>query len=129
VKTIVNQPIPCPISTNCVRVEGYWIPRGELDIRSSDKYILTTSIRRNLKDIARIVSAGKLPVLIQGATSVGKTSLIQYLADSSGNQCYRINNHQHTDLQEYIGSYQSDKNGKLIFAEGFLRLVQHSLQN
>lgn len=75
-------------------------------------------MRRNLKDIARIVSAGKLPILIQGETSVGKTSLIQYLADATGNTCYRINNHQHTDLQEYVGSYQSDVNGKLVFTEG-----------
>ena len=87
-------------------------------IISSLQYILTKSIRRNLKDIARIVSAGKLPILIQGETSVGKTSLIQYLAQVTGNRCYRINNHQHTDLQEYIGSYQSDDHGKLVFTEG-----------
>lgn len=82
------------------------------------QYILTSSIRRNLKDLARIVSAGKLPILIQGETSVGKTSLIQYLAHMTGNNCFRINNHQHTDLQEYAGSYQSDQNGKLVFTEG-----------
>lgn len=99
-------------------MEGYWIPCGDLEKKVPEKYILTSSIRRNLKDISRIVSAGKLPILIQGATSVGKTSLIQYLAECSGNRCYRINNHQHTDLQEYIGSYQSDSNGKLVFAEG-----------
>lgn len=101
-----------------MNVEGYWIPCGDLERKVPENYILTSSIRRNLKDISRIISAGKLPILIQGATSVGKTSLIQYIAECSGNRCYRINNHQHTDLQEYIGSYQSDSNGKLVFAEG-----------
>lgn len=60
----------------------------------------------------------KLPVLIQGETSVGKTSLIQWLAKASGNHCVRINNHEHTDIQEYLGCYTSDENGKLVFKEG-----------
>jgi midasin len=32
----------------------------------------------------------------------------------------RINNHEHTDIQEYIGSYIPDKDGKLKFQEGAL---------
>lgn len=58
------------------------------------------------------------PVLIQGETSVGKTSLIRWLAAATGNQCVRINNHEHTDIQEYIGCYSSDDRGKLVFKEG-----------
>lgn len=57
-------------------------------------------------------------MLIQGETSVGKTSLIRWLATATGNQCVRINNHEHTDIQEYIGCYSSDDRGKLIFQEG-----------
>jgi midasin len=79
---------------------------------------VTPSIRRNLRDLVRIVSAGKLPVLVEGETSVGKTSLISFLGALSGNSVYRINNHQHTDLQEYVGSYQPDPDGKLVFTEG-----------
>jgi len=59
------------------------------------------------------VSYGKYPILIQGETSTGKTSLIRYLAALTGNKVVRINNHEHTDLQEYIGSYASDKEGEL----------------
>lgn len=33
---------------------------------------------------------------------------------------FRINNHEHTDLQEYIGSYVPDENGRLVFVEGAL---------
>ena len=82
------------------------------------QYIITQSVRRNLRDLVRVVSIGRHPVLLQGETSVGKTSLITYLAKASGNYCVRINNHEHTDLQEYIGSYSADENGRLVFQEG-----------
>lgn len=61
-------------------------------------------------------------MLIQGETSVGKTSLISYLAKLSGNKCVRINNHEHTDIQEYIGCYGADSNGNLVFKEGKLEV-------
>ena len=57
-------------------------------------------------------------MLLQGETSVGKTSLIQWLARSTGNLCVRINNHEHTDMQEYVGCYAADHTGKLVFKEG-----------
>jgi midasin len=87
------------------------------------QYILTPSVRRNLCDLVRIVSIGRHPVLLQGETSVGKTSLITYLGKASGNLCVRINNHEHTDLQEYIGSYSADEQGHLVFREGRLLFV------
>lgn len=73
-----------------------------------------------MRDVARVVSIGKMPLLLQGDTSVGKTSLITYLAKASGHECVRINNHEHTDLQEYVGSYVADENGTLVFKEGIL---------
>ena len=60
----------------------------------------------------------RYPVLLQGPTSVGKTSLINWLAQASGNVCVRINNHEHTDLQEYVGCYAASETGKLVFKEG-----------
>lgn len=105
---------------NYLLFEGHWIPQGKLEINIPEEYILTPTVRKNLRDIARIISLGRLPVLLQGDTSVGKTSLITYIAKASGNYCVRINNHEHTDLQEYIGSYATDANGKLVFKEGVL---------
>ncbi len=32
----------------------------------------------------------------------------------------RINNHEHTDIAEYMGSYVSDESGRLVFREGLL---------
>ncbi|KAH0085237.1 midasin, partial [Aureobasidium melanogenum] len=56
----------------------------------------------------------------QGPTSAGKTSMIEYLANKSGNKFVRINNHEHTDLQEYLGTYVSGSDGRLQFQEGVL---------
>lgn len=85
-----------------------------------EKYILTKSVKENLRNVARAILMKKCPVLLQGPTSSGKTSLVRYLAAISGREFVRINNHEHTDLQEYLGSYVSDTNGKLVFREGVL---------
>ncbi|XP_061609171.1 midasin isoform X3 [Phyllopteryx taeniolatus] len=116
----LNQPIAAPLGQPCLAVEGYWVSQGELEPTLDPSYILTASVKLNLRDLARVVSAGTHPVLIQGETSVGKTSLIHWLATATGNQCVRINNHEHTDIQEYIGCYSSNDKGKLVFAEGIL---------
>jgi midasin len=39
-------------------------------------------------------------------------------AKCTGHKFIRINNHEHTDIQEYIGSYVSDETGRLVFQEG-----------
>ncbi|KAM6905784.1 midasin isoform 2-T2 [Lycodopsis pacificus] len=116
----LKHPIPAPSGRPCVDVEGYWVSQGEMEPALDPSYILTASVKLNLRDLARVVSAGTHPVLIQGETSVGKTSLIRWLAAATGNQCVRINNHEHTDIQEYIGCYSSDDKGKLVFKEGVL---------
>lgn len=71
-------------------------------------------------NLTRATAGGKFPVLIQGPTSSGKTSMINYLAKKTGYKFVRINNHEHTDLQEYLGSYVSNAEGKLAFQEGVL---------
>ncbi|KAM4771043.1 midasin [Rhinophrynus dorsalis] len=120
IKSLLKQPLPEPHGGRFVQIEGYWIPVGDKDPAIDETYILTSSVNLNLRDLVRVVSAGTHPVLIQGETSVGKTSLIRWLACASGNQCVRINNHEHTDIQEYIGCYTSDVSGKLVFKEGVL---------
>ncbi|XP_058826762.1 midasin [Topomyia yanbarensis] len=116
----ISHQIPKPSQGEQLNFEGYWIEKGPKEVQECESYILTSSVRSNLRDLARIVSIGKLPVLLQGPTSAGKTSLIEYIAKRSGNVCLRINNHEHTDLQEYIGTYVADVTGKLSFKEGVL---------
>ncbi|XP_022106859.1 midasin-like [Acanthaster planci] len=120
IKGVLGQPIPPPATGSHVKVEGYWIATGDREPQRQKGYVITPSVRANLRDLSRIVSAGTLPVLLQGETSVGKTSLIQYLALATGNHCVRVNNHEHTDLQEYVGFYAADEMGKLVFKEGVL---------
>ena len=87
-----------------------------MPIAENKKYILTPSVRIHLTNLARIIMA-KRPVLLQGPTSSGKTSMVEYLAGCTGHRFVRINNHHTTDLQEYFGTYISDKRGKLFFQE------------
>ncbi|KAK6953201.1 hypothetical protein Daesc_005501 [Daldinia eschscholtzii] len=98
----------------------YWLLRGEETPIERTDYIITPYIERNLLNLVRATSTRRFPILIQGPTSAGKTSMIEYLANFSGNKFVRINNHEHTDLQEYLGTYISDADGKLRFQEGLL---------
>jgi len=76
--------------------------------------------------MSAVVVCSRLPVLLQGETSVGKTSLITYLARITGNRCHRINNHEHTDIQEYLGCYTaSERSGRLVFNYGDLNTLIH----
>ncbi|KAJ3293693.1 AAA ATPase midasin [Borealophlyctis nickersoniae] len=105
-----------------VLVDCFWLERGSLDIPLDleDTYVLTPSVEGNLSNLARAVMSRRYPVLIQGPTSAGKTSMVEYLAKRTGHRFVRINNHEHTDLQEYLGSYVSDEKGTLVFQEGVL---------
>lgn len=64
-KTILNQPIPKPQNDYYLQFEGYWVRKGSIEPSSPGDYILTGSVRKNLKDLVRVVSIGKLPVLLQ----------------------------------------------------------------
>jgi midasin len=46
--------------------------------------------------------------------------MIEYLAARTGHRCIRINNHEHTDTQEYIGGYTTTSEGLLEFRDGLL---------
>ncbi|KAH7408502.1 hypothetical protein DE146DRAFT_675536 [Phaeosphaeria sp. MPI-PUGE-AT-0046c] len=98
----------------------YWLRRGAQLVEDQSHYIITPFVQRNMNNLIRAASTRRYPVLIQGPTSSGKTSMIEYLAKKSGNKFVRINNHEHTDLQEYLGSYISGVDGKLVFQEGIL---------
>ena len=103
-----------------VFVSGFWVKKGVLKPRPQPMYILTDTVEQNLRDLARIVSLCDQPVLVQGDTSVCKTSLVTYLANITGNTVVGINNHEHTNIHEYIGSYTSDSSGMLVFKLGVI---------
>ncbi|KAF5706676.1 midasin (AAA ATPase) [Fusarium globosum] len=102
------------------RDRQYWLFQGSETPIEREDYIITPYVERNLLNLVRATSTRRFPILIQGPTSAGKTSMIEYLANFTGNKFVRINNHEHTDLQEYLGTYISGSDGKLRFQEGIL---------
>ncbi|KAH9386428.1 midasin [Nematocida major] len=76
--------------------------RGEM--LSTSEYIITPQAREYVAEIESAISTGTA-VLLEGTTSVGKTSLIKYMAQSRGRKVVRINNHEHTDITEYLGTF------------------------
>ncbi|GAV80132.1 AAA_5 domain-containing protein [Cephalotus follicularis] len=109
-----NEPRPIPFGC-------YLTVKENLESNNFLKnYVITDSVERHLRNLSRAIFIRRYPVLLQGPTSSGKTSLVQYLADLTGHRFVRINNHEHTDLQEYLGSYITDSGGKLVFNEGVL---------
>ncbi|KAM3408334.1 hypothetical protein ACQJBY_001473 [Aegilops geniculata] len=120
VSLLLNGRVPPSISFADYFVEK---PKQLNDSESDEflsSYVLTSSVTEHIVNLARAVYIKRYPVLLQGPTSSGKTSLVRYLAAKTGHEFVRINNHEHTDLQEYLGTYVPDSHGKLQFQEGAL---------
>ena len=106
-----------------VEFEGFWIDAGNFEEQKKTpdgRFVMTPTVRTRLQDVARAVSYNSSPILLQGPTSAGKTSLVAHLASKAGYRYIRINNHEHTDIQEYMGSYASGEDGRICFKEGLL---------
>ncbi|EZF71748.1 hypothetical protein H105_06009 [Trichophyton soudanense CBS 452.61] len=103
-----------------VQYKHYWMQKGDFPPESQSHYIITPFIERNLMNLVRASSTRRFPILLQGPTSSGKTSMVEHLAKLSGNRFVRINNHEHTDLQEYLGSYATSEDGTLKYQDGVL---------
>ncbi|KAK7436551.1 AAA ATPase midasin [Stygiomarasmius scandens] len=88
-----------------VKFGSFFLEKGPLPPDPVDEHIMTPSVEMKLIDLARIILTRRFPVLIEGPTSSSKTSSIEYLAKRTGHHFVRINNHEHTDIQEYISSY------------------------
>jgi midasin len=99
--------------------DGMWMRKGpDWGRLAAPNLVLTKSCQLYLRNMARAAAPHKYPILLQGPTSAGKTSMIEYLAAVTGHCFVRINNHAHTDVQEYLGAYVSDEHGRLVFQEG-----------
>ena len=121
-----------------VKVGDFWLPAGPLHDPAAEAaallpggkgggppptplpppFVVTPSVARSLNALARAASMRRYPILLQGPTSAGKTSLVAHLAASTGHPCVRINNHDQTDLADYLGTYRSGPSGRLEFCEG-----------
>lgn len=120
-KALLNQTPRIPRDgKNYVQFKNYWMAQGSDPTEEQKHYVITPFIEANLLNLVRATSTRRFPVLLQGPTASGKTSMIEYLARISGNKFVRINNHEHTDLQEYLGSYASGPDGRLQYQDGIL---------
>ncbi|CRH03807.1 dynein-related AAA-type ATPase, putative [Plasmodium relictum] len=111
-------------------IENSWILCGNEQINLKNilsNFIITKSVKENIKKLALCLSGIKTPILLEGNTSVGKTSLVKFFADITGHKFIRINNHMNTDINEYYGQFVNDKkSGNLIFEEGiFVKAVKN----
>ncbi|KAK9809153.1 hypothetical protein WJX72_010301 [[Myrmecia] bisecta] len=111
-----------------VLFEHFWVELGCLPLPQEGatsgvgggQFVMTPSVMQHLRNLARAVLLRRYPILLQGPTSSGKTSLVAHLAEQTGHKFIRINNHEQTDLQEYLGSYVTDETGRLVYREGAL---------
>ncbi|KMZ78504.1 hypothetical protein PVIIG_01281 [Plasmodium vivax India VII] len=111
-------------------VENSWILCGREEINLVNilsNFIITKNVKENIKKLALCLSGSKTPILLEGNTSVGKTSLVKFFADITGHKFVRINNHMNTDMNEYYGQFVNDPStGNLIFEEGvFVKAVRN----
>ena len=117
-----------PSPSDFVLLKPFWVKAGPLapedwskeSSLGSQRFILTNSVTAHLRRLSRAVAAGPWPVLLEGPTSAGKTTLVEYLGARCGHKVIRINNHEHTDIQEYTGAYAANSSGSLSFQDGLL---------
>ncbi|GKT34310.1 Midasin, partial [Aduncisulcus paluster] len=101
-----------------VHVGGFFHPRGPNVSLVDPTFILTDCAFGKLKELSRAVECGQYPILLEGPTSAGKTSIVKYLAKVTGNAFIRINNHEQTDLEEYVGRYVMTESARIEYFEG-----------
>ncbi|KJP89006.1 hypothetical protein AK88_01298 [Plasmodium fragile] len=111
-------------------VENSWILCGREQINLVNilsHFIITKNVKENIRKLALCLSGSKTPILLEGNTSVGKTSLVKFFADITGHKFVRINNHMNTDINEYFGQFVNNPStGNLIFEEGiFVKAVRN----
>ena len=63
--TALKTSIAKPPTGLYVNIEGYWLSAGEKIPAVPEDFILTETVRQNLKDVARIASLSRFAVLLQ----------------------------------------------------------------
>ena len=103
-----------------VTFEQFILEAGPQEPFKDPRFIVTQTTQKHLTHLARALTTRKYPLLLQGPTSAGKTSMIEYLAKLTGHRFVRVNNSEQTDLQEYLGQYIHDSQGRLVYHDGVL---------
>ncbi|HET6343602.1 MAG TPA: AAA family ATPase, partial [Myxococcota bacterium] len=89
-----------PLSPNdCVDKDLRAVPREE-----SAALVMTPTTEANLRLVTAAWAMGR-PVLLEGPTSAGKTSMVRFVAWQTGSPYRRINLSYYTDVEDLIGRY------------------------
>lgn len=96
-----------------VLVKPFWIKAGPLEpvdwseasTTGKSRFVLTPSVLSSLRRLSRALAAGPWPVLLEGPTSAGKTTLVEYIAARCGHHVIRINNHEHTGKSSFCSIF------------------------
>ena len=57
-KPILSKPLLPPLGGACEKFEGYWLSRGDGKPIKDENYILTDTVKGNMRDVARVVACG-----------------------------------------------------------------------
>ncbi len=76
----LSAPLPRPSDGRCVLVEGFWLQVGSESPHTPEDYVITESVRKNLRNLARVISA-RLVLL--------NTPRVEDLIHPKFNQCIR----------------------------------------
>lgn len=117
---LISSKVAPKIAPDEVDLYGFAYSKGPFPLLNDPNFIITPTVSKQLIDISRALIQENSSILLEGPTSAGKTTMVKHLAEMSGHKFVRINNHQHTDIEEYLGSYVSDESGKLVYREGIL---------
>jgi hypothetical protein len=74
---------------------------------ASAEHILTESRKKHAEAVMSCIECS-IPVLLEGPSAVGKTSLISFLSKLQGTKLERVNNTDTTTYQDYLGTYLPD---------------------
>lgn len=97
----------------------FGIPRRRVEKTTTRLGFVVTYRMQMYLSVIRTAVEGRYPVLLQGDTCTGKTRMVQFLAEEEGCRVVRINNHEHTEAADYIGSFGSSEHG-IRFRDGTL---------
>ncbi|CAF0915731.1 unnamed protein product [Brachionus calyciflorus] len=87
----------------------------------NDRFVLKKT-RENILETVLACIECKIPILLEGPTAVGKTSMVSWLSETKlfkNKPLLRINNNESTTIQDYIGTFLPIGNG-FIFNKGVL---------
>lgn len=110
------------IDGGVVLIDGYGVLAGSETALSTEYYcqrfLATPSVRQLIQSLCVILSGSTSPILLEGPTSSGKTSIVEFLSGITQHKFVRINNHEQITLSEYLGQYVSDDTGGFSFQPG-----------